>query len=213
MSKLIVFDLDGTLINAYEAIERSLNFTLKALGYPKASAYAARRAVGHGDVNFMRRFFNDKDLPQAIEIYRRHHAAALVRYSQLMPQARMVLSRLKKKDYKLAVASNRPLKFSNILLRHLKIRKYFTVVLCGKDSKDIKPKPTLILKIMKMLGILKEDTAYIGDMTIDVLAGKNAGVKAIAISGGTSTVSELKKARPFKIISRLPELLKILHES
>lgn len=210
MTKVIIFDLDGTVLDAYGAIEKSLNYTLKKLNYPPASKLRARRAVGFGDRNFIERFFKNADAKEALRIYRRHHKKALLKHSFAKEGARRVLGLFKKQGYKLAIASNRPQRFSDILLRHLKLRKYFDIVLCAKDRTEIKPRPKLLFKIMRRLNIEKPDAIYVGDMIIDVQAGKNAGIKTIAITGGTSFKYELKRERPFRIISRLSQLLKII---
>ena len=114
------------------------------------------------------------------------------------------------RNYKLAIASNRPARFSNILLRTLGLKQYFDVVICAENSNEIKPSPRILLKIIKKLKVDKDEVLYVGDMVIDVYAGRNAGLKTIAIPGGSSSRLELKRARPFKIISKLKEVLKIL---
>ncbi len=209
MIKLIIFDIDGTIVDAYRAIEKSLNFMLKGLGYPKVSIAAVRKAVGHGDRNFMERFVRKKDVQESLKIYRPHHEKALLRYSKVIPGARKVLYGLKGKGYKLAIASNRPPKFSMILLRHLDLLKYFDAVACAKDKTEIKPKPFLIHRILKRLNVKKEEALYVGDMTVDVRAGRNAGVKVIAVLGGSSSASELKNAKPCGIVRKLPGLLRV----
>ncbi len=206
MVKLIIFDIDGTIVDAYRAIQESLNFTLKKLGYPKVGMTAVRMAVGHGDRNFMERFVAKKDAREGLKLYRPHHEKSLLRYSRVIPGARKLLRDLKKKGYKLAIASNRPPKFSKILLKHLGLLKYFDVVACAKDKTEIKPKPFLIPKILRKLKVSKAEALYIGDMTVDVRAGRNAGVKVIAVLGGSSSKTELKKAGPFKIIPRVTDL-------
>jgi phosphoglycolate phosphatase-like HAD superfamily hydrolase len=95
-----------------------------------------------------------------------------------------------------------------ILLKHLGLVKYFDAIACAKDKTEIKPKPFLIPKILKELGVKKSEALYVGDMTVDVHAGHNAGVKVIAVLGGSSSHSELKKARPCGIAGKLPDLLK-----
>lgn len=208
-TKLIIFDLDGTLVDAYKAIEESLNFTLRKLGYPRANPYKVRRSVGWGDENFIRVFVKEEDVKEGLRIYRRHHKTSLVKYPRVIPKARRILELLKKRNYKLAIASNRPPKFSNILIKYLGLKKYFDLVICAKDKNEIKPKPDLLHRIIRKLNIDPAEALYVGDMTIDVDAGRNAGIKTIAVLGGSSSKAELKKAKPFKIISRITELKSI----
>ena len=210
MIKLIIFDLDGTLVNAYRAIEESLNFTLRKFGRPPVGMALVRRSVGWGDKNFIRDFFRKSEVTKALRIYRSHHKKSLLEYSMVIPGVRGVLTILRKKGFKLAIASNRPQKFTNILLKSLALRPYFDVVACGKNKEDLKPSPKLLRKVMDKLGVPQNEAVYVGDMAIDVLAGRNAGVKTVAVRGGSSTVEQLKKAGPSRLLSRISGLPKII---
>jgi phosphoglycolate phosphatase len=204
--KLIIFDLDGTLINAYPAIASSFNYTMRKFGYPAQSPKIIRRAVGWGDANLLKPFVSARDLKKALAVYRRHHGRSLVALSRLMPRVNSALARLKSKGYKLAVASNRPTKFSLILLRHLKLKKYFDFVLCADRLKFGKPHPEILNRIMRRFSLRPKQTLYVGDMTIDAQAGRRAKVKTIIVTGGSSTRKEILKERPFKIIKRVADL-------
>ncbi len=206
---LIIFDIDGTIVDAYDAIGRSLNYTLGKLGYKKASMPVIRRAVGHGDRNFVEHFVDRKDVEEGLRLYRAHHEKALLKYSKVIPGARQLLRGLKKKGYKLAIASNRPPNYSMILLKHLGLLEYFDAVECAKNKRQIKPKPFLIPRILKKLGVSKEDALYVGDMTVDVHAGHNAGVRVVAVLGGSSSHSELKEAGPCGITRKISGLLRV----
>ena len=210
MIKLIIFDLDGTLVNAYKAIEDSLNFTLRKFGRPSVGMEIVRRSVGWGDKNFIRDFFKKPDLTKALKIYRSHHKMSLLEYSRVIPGVRSVLKLLRKRGFKLAIASNRPAKFTNILLKSLALKPYFDMVACGKDKEDLKPSPKLLREVMDKLGVSRDEAVYVGDMVIDVQAGRNAGVKTVAVRGGSSPGAELKKAGPFKLISRISDLPEII---
>ena len=208
--KLIIFDLDGTLVDAYPAIISSFNYTMQRLNYPVQNALAIRRAVGWGDGNLLRPFIKEKDVCVALSIYRKHHKLALLKESRLFPKVYKVLAYLKNKGYRFAVASNRPSRFSWILIRHLKLEKYFDYVLCADKLKHIKPHPEIINRIMQRFALKPEQALYVGDMTIDAQAGRRAKVETIIVTTGSSTKSEIKKERPYRIIDRISELLKIL---
>lgn len=206
MIKLIIFDLDGTVVDAYKAIEKSLSFTLKKFGYPIVNSSIVRRSVGWGDENFINRFVKAKDAKKALRVYRHHHKCSLRKYSKIIRDAKKILGLLKKRHFKLAIASNRPRRFSIILLDQLGLRDYFNTVVCAKTKDEIKPSPKILLRIIKRLQVKNSEAIYVGDMAIDVYAGNNAGVKTIAVLGGSCGLSELKKARPFKVIHRLLDL-------
>lgn len=208
--RLVIFDLDGTIVNAYPAIYESVNFTLKQFACAKQSKPKIRRAVGWGDKELLRAFMRNAVLEKALLTYRRHHAAALVKYSRLIPGALKTLKRLKDKGFSLAVASNRPEKFSRILLRTLKIEEYFDYVLCGDMVSRSKPHPMILKKIMTELGVRSAEAVYAGDMAIDIQAGKSAKVTTVGICGGSSSKAELLKEKPDFLISNVGKLAGIL---
>lgn len=208
--KLVIFDLDGTLVDAYEAITKSVNFTLKKLGYKEELTSRIRAAVGWGDRRLLGAFIEEKCLDSALVIYRRHHRIALKKYSKLLPGAKELLKYLKQRDFKTAIASNRPTEFTRIILRQLKLKEYFDYALCADKLPEGKPNPEILLRIMRRLKVEPEQVVYAGDMTIDVETARNAGVLSIAVGGGSSSLAEIKKARPFKIIKSLAFLTKLL---
>ncbi|MDD3295747.1 MAG: HAD family hydrolase [Candidatus Omnitrophica bacterium] len=206
---LFIFDVDGTLVNAYPAIEASLNFTRLQLGYSRVSLMKVKRSVGRGDENFIKAFFSAKDNLQALRIYRRHHKKVLLDLCSLRPGAREVLEALKRKGKIICVASNRPLRFTEILLKKLKIKKYFNAVYCADKIKSLKPAPKILLVILKHFKKTRRQTVYIGDMDIDLETARRARVEAVFIKGGSSTLGQVSGYRNKKVISKLEEILKL----
>jgi phosphoglycolate phosphatase len=206
--KLIIFDLDGTLVNAYLAVSQSLNYTLKRLGHRKSSYVKIKRSVGWGDRNLMVQFFGERMADRALVVYRPHHFRALADKAcvRLLPGAMDILKFFKKKGFKLAIASNRPSRYTAIILKTLGIRKFFNKVLCADQVQHGKPNPQLLLEIMKSLKVPKADTLYTGDMTIDIQTGRRAGVLTVAVATGSSSRKELKDLKPHQIIGRITML-------
>jgi HAD superfamily hydrolase (TIGR01509 family) len=207
---LVIFDLDGTLIDAYPAITRSFNHTMASLHYKPQAAGVIRRAVGWGDRCLLQPFVSSEDLDNALALYRKHHAKSLVRYSRLLPGVKTLLSGLKKRNFLLAVASNRPTRFSNILIKHLGIRRYFDRVLCGDKLAHMKPHPQILRTIISGFDLKPGQALYVGDMFIDAQTGRRAHVKTVMVSSGSSSIAELKKEKPFLIIPRVKDLARLL---
>jgi HAD superfamily hydrolase (TIGR01509 family) len=205
--KLIIFDLDGTLVDAYRAIERSFNYTMCYLGLPQKDPLTIRRNVGWGDENLLLPFIGKQRIKKGLRAYRIHHRHSLLKYSRLFPKVKILLRHLKKKGYRLAIASNRPTRFTHILLDHLGIRQFFDMVLCADKLKNIKPHPDILLETLNKLKIGKDEALYVGDMCLDVETGKKAGTATIAVATGSNTVGQLKKARPLKVIPQVWMLL------
>lgn len=213
MFKLIIFDIDGTLVNAYPAIIASFNYAMRASGYPRKSAYVIRRAVGRGDAELLKPFVAEADLERVLAVYREHHHAALIEKSRLYPGVDRMLASFRKRGITLAVASNRPTRFSELLLAHVGIRKYFAVVLCKDAVRHGKPHPEILNKIMRSCGVSASETLYVGDMVIDAQAAARAGVRAVMVTTGSSTRAELKREKPYKIIDQVRRLRGIVRWS
>lgn len=208
--ELIIFDLDGTLIDAYSAIAKSFNFTMKSFGYPQQSHAVIRRAVGWGDTQLLKSFVQAKDILRALKTYRRDHKKSLVEYSKVFPGVIRMLSGFKAQGYKLAVASNRPTRFSLILIRHLGLKRYFDHVLCADSLKAGKPHPEILRRIMAKFSLKPANTLYIGDMVIDAQAGRRAGVKTVIVTTGSSSLREIQEQKPWKIIKKIKDLPKLI---
>lgn len=211
MIQLLIFDLDGTLVNAYPAVIRSVNFTLTKLGFPKRTALEIRRAVGWGDRQLMAQFVGEGLADKAVKLYRPHHARALTKDVRFLPGAKALLQWAKDQGFKSAVATNRPARFTRIILKGLQAKEYFGIVLCADQLKKGKPDPQILNRICRELKISKQHALYVGDMTIDVHCGANAGIRTVAVATGSNTKKELNQAKPYRIINRIDQLKKLIY--
>lgn len=213
MIKLVIFDLDGTLVNAYPAIIRSVNFTLKTLGEPLQKAAAIKRAVGMGDRNLVEQFVGSKLAAKATKIYRAHHLKALKSGVQFLPGARRVLQWARRQGLLVAIASNRPTIFTIEILKGLKSQQYFDKVLCADQAPRPKPYPDMLRIICKDLNIKKQETFFVGDMTIDLKCGAKAGIRTIAVTTGSNEKNELNLLKPYKIIDRISHVKHLINSN
>lgn len=208
--KLVIFDLDGTLVDAYDAIAASFNYTMRRMNLSARSYLTIKRAVGWGDRGLLCPFVPAEKLEAALKIYQAHHKKSLLKKIHLLPGAEYILNYLQGKGYKLAIASNRPKAFSQIVIRRLKLGRFFDYILCGDQLKNPKPQPDIILRIMRRFSVKRKQTLYVGDMTIDVITGKNAKVNTIAVTTGSSSKKELAKLKPLILLPSLAKLVNIL---
>ena len=209
--KLFIFDLDGTLINAYPAIIESMNFTLRRMNHPEAEPDRIIRSVGMGNDGLMKKFFSDQEVPEARQIYREHHRVNLAGKISLLPGALALLRNLKAKGKLLAVASNRPMETASLLIKILEIEVYFDRVLTGEEVNQPKPAPDILIALLDYFQISREEAVYVGDMDIDVETGAAAGVKTIIVVTGSSTREEIEAARPDIIIDSLEQFPECLY--
>ena len=208
--KLIVFDLDGTLVNAYPAITRSFNHVMREFGYPAQSALVIRKAVGFGDKNLLAGFVKKRDLEQVLAAYRRYHRKDLLTHARVFGGTLGLLAELKNRGYLLAIATNRPTAFTRIIIRHLKLKAYLDYVLCADTLQNLKPHPEILQKIMRRLRAAPSQTLFVGDMRIDAQTARNAGVAAVMVTTGSHTRQELLKEKPWRIIKGVAALKRLL---
>ena len=206
----VIFDLDGTLVDAFKAVTVSLNYALREKGYSVLSHETIKRKVGWGDRHLVACFVKPNDVDAVLAVYRRHHRTSLTKGVRFLPGAKKLLADLKKRKYKLAVASNRPTFFSHIILRTLSAKKYFDYVLCADRVKNPKPAPDLLKQILKKSALKPSQALYVGDMTIDARTGRRAGVKTVIVLTGSSSYRQVAPLKPFKTIGHLKELTYIL---
>ncbi len=205
--KLYIFDLDGTLVNSFVAIQKSLNYTLEKLGYSPVSYTLVKRSVGNGDKLFISTFFPKELHEKALETFRLHHKQSVIRYSKLLPSARKLLYQLKRRKKILAIATNRPRHFTDIILDKLDIKKYFDYILSADEIKSLKPDPRILRTVMNRFRVSGDDTVFVGDMDIDLETAMRASVDAVFIKGGSSFLRDIKKYTNKKIVSSLDEIV------
>jgi len=206
--KCVIFDLDGTLIDAYQNITDNANKTLAGLGYPPLTIETVHNSVGKGPRDFWEKFVPPDKVDEAESIYVQRVKNTLLEKTYLLPGVKEVLDTLKNAGIKMAVASNKPGNFSRPLLKHLDIGKYFGKIICGDEIENMKPHPESIFIIMKEFGVLPEETIYVGDMIFDVKTAQAAGVQCIAVLTGSGSREELEQSGSCLILDSVSELPK-----
>jgi phosphoglycolate phosphatase len=204
--RLLIFDLDGTLVDTLEDITHSVNFTLGKLGRPLLHLDTVRQFVGDGTTMLLTRALGEHtDLLEAAKgIYTVHQSRNLVVRSRLYPGVQETLKHFQ--ALPLAVVTNKTLEFSEPLLDKLGIRPYFGMIIGADAGLPLKPAPDAFRKIMHGLGIAKEHTAVVGDGTTDMLAGRAAGITTCAVTYGFRSEEELRQTGPDHIIHAFSEL-------
>jgi phosphoglycolate phosphatase len=199
--QLFIFDLDGTLVDAYKAILSSLNFCRQNFGYDPVPMNRVKNTIGHGDRNFIAEFFPKHQVEKALKMYRSDHKQSLKKYTRPKPYARWLLYNLKRKKKGLAIASNRPAAYTDIVVKALDIKKYFDFILCADQINSLKPRPKILFEVIKKLNIRKQDAVFVGDMDVDMETAKRAKMDAVFIIGGSSRLTQVKQYKN-KIIAR-----------
>ncbi len=204
--KIGIFDIDGTLVDAYDAITRNFNYALKSLGYPSVSIEQVKRAVGGGSKLLAAKFVRPEHIEEFLKIYNNNHTRFLKGRVRLMKGSEELLKFLTDRGLLLGVATNRSRSSVPPVLEELKIDKYFDIICTADDVANPKPDPSMILYIMDTLKAKKEESFYIGDMVIDFLTGKNAGVDTYILATGSSPRDELEEIKGINLFDNLCSL-------
>ncbi|MEJ5227132.1 HAD-IA family hydrolase [Thermodesulfovibrio sp.] len=209
--ELIIFDLDGTLIDSCEDIRQALNYCFEINGgYGGFSSDEVRKMVGEGVNILIEKALKTRklDIPakEMIDCFINYYRKHITDHSKLYPQVKETLEALR--GLKKAVLSNKLTELSLLAMDNLGIRQYFDFIGGSDTFKEKKPSPMPVLEIIRKFNTLPEKTAIVGDSDIDIKAGKAAGVKTIAVTHGYREREALREAD--FIIDKLSDILKII---
>lgn len=217
MKKLIIFDLDGTLLNTIADLAAATNQALKHYGFPEHEEKEYNFFVGNGINKLFERALPEeyrteenimKIRSQFIPYYDAHNADL----SRPYPGIPDVLKELQNRGFKLAIASNKYQAATTKLIKDFFPEINFSLVLGQREGVPSKPDPTIVNEISAATQISKEDIAYVGDSCVDMETGKNAGVETIGVSWGFRPRKELESYNPAFIADNSDELIKKLLE-
>jgi len=208
--KLIIFDLDGTLVDAFKAVSQSVNHALKHMGYGEITYDEIKRNVGWGERVLISRFVRADDVDKTLSVFRQHHRFAIKSGVKFLPGARELVLTLKQKGYLTAIASNRPTRFTHMILKQLDFKEQFDFILCGDKVENPKPAGDILRQILDKFSLSSAQALYIGDMAIDVQAGNNACVPTVAVITGSHTYDDIIQHNPLAVITKIAEVARIL---
>jgi len=208
--KGIIFDLDGTLIDSYQAIYISFEFAYKNMGLQALPFDEVKRVVGYGLRNIFRHLLGEERMLEALRLFRQKYEEVYRQNTHFLPGGRELLEALYCRGIKLAVATNKLGRLSREIFQHFEIENLFTVIVGDEDVSHNKPHPEMLFYAIEKMGLQNEDVIFVGDSLIDVQTGKNAGVRVFVIPTGVSRREELEKAQPSVILDKPTDLLKYL---
>ena len=215
MKKLVIFDLDGTLLNTIADLAAATNQALQYYGYPTHETEAYRFFVGNGINKLFERALPEgerteenvlKIRSQFIPYYDEHNADL----SRPYPGISELLKTLQQQGIMIAVASNKYQAATGKLIAHYFPEINFVEVLGQREGIPAKPDPSIINEIMTKAGVKQEDILYVGDSNVDMQTAHHAGVTAIGVAWGFRPRTELEALHPAHIIEKAEELLPLL---
>ena len=209
--KLVIFDLDGTLIDSRQDLIQSVNAMLRHVKHPELPGEVVASYVGDGAPMLVRRALGDPDdenfFKQALEFflsYYREHKLDHTRVYDGMPEA---LKQIQSNgtERKMAVLSNKPVHPSRAIVDALGLANYFVRVYGGNSFETKKPDPLGVHKLLSETGARPQDAIIVGDSSIDVLTGRNAGIATCGVTYGFAPHT-LCEAPPDVVIESPKEL-------
>lgn len=208
LKRLLLYDLDGTLVDTLEDLAEAANHMLRRMGRAAVSPRMVRRAIGRGMRELVKECLGTTDEPRITEgvaTFRAYYGAHLLDHSRLYPGTRELLNHFGERPQ--AVITNKPTACSEELLTGLGIRGYFLDVIGGDGSHPRKPDPSSVLALLQTLDVGPSEAVFIGDSPIDVETGRQAGVMTVGVSHGLVDEAELAAAGPEVLARDFTELL------
>ncbi|MSO22169.1 MAG: HAD family hydrolase [Acidobacteria bacterium] len=211
---LIIFDLDGTLIDSKLDLANSVNSTRRQMGLSVLEHGIIFSYIGEGATMLIRRAMGeglgDSDVERALEIFLAHYSEHLLDNTTLYPGVAEALDELH--PLQLAVLTNKPLRPTQAILQGLQIHDLFEVIYGGNSFDQKKPHPIGIETILGDTGTARERAVMVGDSYIDIQTGRNAAVATCGVTYGFASET-LRKPQPDFLIDDLRQLCRIVYPS
>lgn len=208
MKKLIIFDLDGTLIDTLEDLKNAVNYALEHFHYPLRSKEQIRQAIGNGVAKLVERSIpegiNNPNYPECLKIFKEyyaiHYADCTIPYKGVYE----LVCKLKQDGYILAVATNKIVEIAEILINKC-YPNLFDYIQGDCPEVEKKPSPDMINRIREKYHVTKEEIFYLGDTNVDEETALNSGVDYLIETYGYRTKEEIQQMCKSKVVLDTPE--------
>lgn len=216
MTKLVIFDLDGTLLDTVEDLGNATNHALRTLGFPEHPMEAYKIFCGRGIWNLFRAALppqenNEENVARMAALFLPYYDAHICDRTRPYPGIMDMMDRLREAGIRFALASNKYQDGAEKLIRIFFGEYGFIKVLGQRDGLPIKPDPAIVHQAMAAAPDVRlDEVVYVGDTNTDMQTGGNAGVRTIGVLWGFRTREELAAYHPWKIVSTAEELTKAL---
>jgi len=202
----IVFDLDGTLIDGYAGITDALGFAMESLGIAPLPEDRVRVMVGEGLERLLEKAVGADLVPRGVALFRERYAEVFDEKTALLPEVPAVLAALAAEGHAMAVASNKPARFSRRILEAKGVLEMFRGIGGPDDETPPKPDPTMLLRLMEEQDAVSGETVVVGDMEIDAEMARAAGCRSVLVPGGSRSARELALVPADAHLASLAEL-------
>jgi phosphoglycolate phosphatase len=206
----IIFDLDGTLVDSFPGIHHSLTRAMEGTGVPPWPLAKTRQTVGHGVEHLVETAVGAEKKKEALRIFQADYRFTCTTKTFLLPGVAKGLRDLRTAGILLAVATNKPLRFTRLILEHLRISTYFAAVMGPDKVGHPKPHPDMIRTLLKELKLKRNQCLYVGDMPLDEETASRAGVDCLLVATGVTPCAALKKQATVPVVRSFSGILPLL---
>lgn len=216
MTKLAIFDLDGTLLNTVEDLGNATNYALEQCGFPTHPIEAYYQMVGRGIYNLFRAAVpagqsTEEVVQRMASIFIPYYDAHKCDFTRPYDGIPAMLKTITAAGVRLAVASNKYQDGAEKLVHHFFGEYDFVRILGQREGQPIKPDPAIVDQILaEVPSVTKSETVYVGDSNVDMQTGLNAGVRTVGVSWGFRTREELAAYSPSAIADTPEELSRVI---
>lgn len=214
LPKLVMFDLDGTLVDSVPDLACAVDDVFRGLGLPEVGEDNVRLWVGNGAETLLKRALayvvSDADpvfFETVVSRFLSAYGHCLADKSKLYPGVLDALEELKKLNVSMAIVTNKPIAFTLPMLSELKLSHFFSEVLGGDSLERKKPDPLPLETMMSRFGLQSGQVLMVGDSSNDIAAAKSAGCAVVAVSYGYNHGENIYVAGADRVVSSLKELL------
>jgi phosphoglycolate phosphatase len=206
----VLFDLDGTLVDAFRTIFRAYGHTLPQFGLSAPTMEQVRRSVGGGLEKAMSQFLPEDLVAEACRVHVAYTEEILLEDPVLYPGAVDLVKGLRARGIKTGVLTNKIGDQARAVLSHLGIADQFDVILGARDLPWRKPAPEFAAEALRRIGCDAAHACLIGDSPFDLMAASNAGMTCFCVTTGTHDESSLRAAGALYVYPSLPALAPLL---
>ena len=216
MKNLVIFDLDGTLLNTIDDLGNACNHALRSMDYPTHALVSYNMMVGNGITKLIERALPDEArTPEIItdarrrfvNFYNEHCCDATTPY----PGISELLAELTDRNVKLAVASNKYDSAVHKIINHFFSDIPFAAIYGHLEGIPRKPDPSIVFEVLTACPTPKADVIYVGDSAVDIETARRACVDSVGVTWGFRSETELRKAYADYIISDPDDLIPLLN--
>ena len=213
MKKLVIFDLDGTLLNTIADLGNACNYALRTMGFSEHALSTYNYMVGNGVRKLIERAEPDADpsvTEELLKLFREYYDVHCTDLTVPYNGIHELLHELRKRDVKVAVTSNKYQAAVEKIIGHYFPDIDFAALLGQVEDRPVKPDPSIVFAALNESPTPKAEVLYVGDSAVDMETARRACVESVGVTWGFRPVSELRAAYADHIVYTPEEILKLI---